>query len=237
MAVRMVPLASLADRLYRVVRQTSKELNKRVNLDIKGSHVELDRGVLDKMGAPLEHMLRNAIVHGIEDREARAALGKPDIGEISLSLKQEGNEIILSLSDDGAGLDFERIRERAIDAGLLRADENPDSARLADLIFTAGFTTASEISQVAGRGVGMDVVKTEVTSLGGRIEIISDAGRGTLFHLYIPLTLAVTKALVVRADTVSYAIPSAMIEQVLDLKEADLTRIRDAGAVDWMGNH
>ena len=237
MAVRMVPLASLADRLYRVVRQTSKELNKRVNLDIKGSHVELDRGVLDKMGAPLEHMLRNAIVHGIEDRETRAALGKPDIGEISLSLKQEGNEIVLSLSDDGAGLDFERIRERAIEAGILRADENPDSARLADLIFTAGFTTASEISQVAGRGVGMDVVKTEVTSLGGRIEIVSDAGRGTLFHLYIPLTLAVTKALVVRADTVSYAIPSAMIEQVHDLKEADLTRIRDAGAVEWMGNH
>jgi len=105
------------------------------------------------------------------------------------------------------------------------------------LIFTAGFTTASEISQVAGRGVGMDVVKTEVTSLGGRIEIVSDAGRGTLFHLYIPLTLAVTKALVVRADAVSYAIPSSMIEQVLDLKEADLTRIREAGAVEWMGNH
>ena len=236
MAVRMVPLGSLADRLYRVVRQTSKELNKRVNLEIKGSQVELDRGVLDKIGAPLEHMLRNAVVHGIEDREVRSALGKPDIGEISLLLKQEGNEIILSLSDDGAGLDFERIRERAVEAGLLAVDEEVSSSRLADLIFTAGFTTASEVSQVAGRGVGMDVVKTEVSSLGGRIEIVSNANQGTQFNLYIPLTLAVTKALLVRADTASYAIPSAMIEQVLDLKEAELTRIRDAGAVEWMNN-
>ena len=237
MSVRMVPLGSLADRLYRIVRQTSKELNKRANLEITGSQVELDRSVLDKMGAPLEHMLRNAIAHGLEDREVRAARGKPDIGEILLSLKQEGNEIILTLSDDGAGLDFDRIRARAIEAGLFSADEDVDEARLADLIFTPGFTTATEVSQVAGRGVGMDVVKTEVTSLGGRIETISTLGEGTEFRLYIPLTLAVTKALLVRADTTRYAIPSVMIEQVLDLKEAALTRMRDAGEAEWMGHH
>ena len=236
MSVRMVPLASLADRLYRIVRQTSKELNKRVNLEIKGGHVELDRGVLDKIGAPLEHMLRNAVAHGIEDRNVRAALGKPDIGEISLSLQQEGNEIILSLSDDGAGLDFQRIRERGIEAGLIDASEDVAMSRLADLIFMPGFSTASEVSQVAGRGVGMDVVKTEVSSLGGRIEIVSNTSQGTQFNLFIPLTLAVTKALLVRANAVDYAIPSAMIEQVLDLKETELTRIRDAGAVEWMNN-
>ena len=237
MSVRMVPFGSLADRLYRIVRQTSKELNKRVNLEIKGSQVELDRSVLDKMAAPLEHMLRNAVAHGVEDRDIRAAKGKPDIGEISLALKQEGNEIILSFADDGAGLDFDRIRERGIEAGLLQADEEVDTERLANLIFTPGFSTASEVSQVAGRGVGMDVVKTEVGSLGGRIETISTPGHGTEFRLYIPLTLAVTKALIVRAGSKRYAIPSVMIEQVLDLKEAALSRIRDAGTAEWMGHH
>ena len=235
MAVRMVPFGSLADRLYRIVRQTSKELNKRVNLEISGSQVELDRSVLDKMGAPLEHMLRNAVAHGLEERDVRLARGKPEIGEISLALKQEGNEIILSFSDDGAGLDLERIRARAIESGLLGADEEVDTAHLADLIFTPGFSTASEVSQVAGRGVGMDVVKTEVSSLGGRIEIISTPGQGTEFRIYIPLTLAVTKALLVRVGSKRYAIPSVMIEQVLDLKEAALTRIRDAGKAEWMG--
>ncbi|TPW00664.1 MAG: type IV pili sensor histidine kinase and response regulator, partial [Alphaproteobacteria bacterium] len=163
MSVRMVPFGSVADRLYRIVRQTGKELGKRANLEIRGGQVEIDRSVLDKMGAPLEHMLRNAVAHGLEDRDTRIAQGKPDIGEISLTLAQEGNEIILSFSDDGAGLDFERIRERAVDAGLLGADEEADTARLVDMIFTPGFSTASELSQISGRGIGMDIVKTEVT--------------------------------------------------------------------------
>ncbi len=236
MSVRMVPFGSLADRLYRIVRQTSKELNKRANLEISGSQVELDRSVLDKMGAPLEHMLRNAIAHGLEDRDTRIAQGKPDIGEISLALKQEGNEIILSFSDDGAGLDYERIRARAVEAGLLAGDEDATPARLADMIFNSGFSTASGVSQVAGRGVGMDVVKAAVSSLGGRIEIVSSAGKGTEFLLYIPLTLAVTKALLVRAGSKTYAVPSVMIEQVLDLKESALIRIRDARSAEWMGH-
>ena len=237
MSVRMVPFGSLADRLYRIVRQTSKELNKRVNLEIKGSQVELDRSVLDKMAAPLEHLLRNAVAHGVEDRETRVQQGKSEIGEISLALKQEGNEVILSFADDGAGLDFERIRARGIEAGLLQANEDVNAERLANLIFTPGFSTASEVSQVAGRGIGMDVVKTEVGSLGGRIETLSTQGRGTEFRLYIPLTLAVTKALIVRAGSKRYAIPSVMIEQVLDLKEAALSRIREAGTAEWMGHH
>lgn len=237
MAVRMVPFNSLADRLYRVVRQTAKELNKRANLEIAGGQVELDRSVLDKIGAPLEHMLRNAVAHGLESRDVRIAAGKPAIGEIDLSLQQEGNEIILSLSDDGAGLDFERIRARAVSLGLLGAQEEADTARLAEFIFAPGFSTAAEVSQIAGRGIGMDVVKSEVTSLGGRIEIASTPGEGTEFRLFIPLTLAVTKALLVRAGSKRYAIPSVMIEQVLDLKEASLARIRDAGTAEWMGHH
>jgi chemosensory pili system protein ChpA (sensor histidine kinase/response regulator) len=227
----------LADRRYRVVRQTAKELNKRANLEIAGGQVELDRSVLDKIGAPLEHMLRNAVAHGLESRDVRVAAGKPAIGEIDLSLQQEGNEIILSLSDDGAGLDFERIRARAVSLGLLGAQEEADTARLAEFIFAPGFSTAAEVSQIAGRGIGMDVVKSEVTSLGGRIEIASTPGEGTEFRLFIPLTLAVTKALLVRAGSKRYAIPSVMIEQVLDLKEASLARIRDAGTAEWMGHH
>ena len=236
MSVRMVPFSSLADRLYRIVRQTAKELNKRVTLDIKGGQVELDRSVLEKMGAPLEHMLRNAVAHGVESREERLTKGKPEVGEVTLALKQEGNEIILSLTDDGAGLDFDRIRERGLAAGLIKAGEE-DVERLANLIFTPGFSTASEVSQVSGRGVGMDVVKSEVGSLGGRIETISAPDKGTEFRLYIPLTLAVTKALIVRAGSRRYAIPSVMIEQVLDLKEVALERIREAGTAEWMGHH
>ena len=237
MAVRMIPFNSLADRLYRIVRQTTKELNKRANLEIKGGQVELDRSVLDKIAAPIEHMLRNAVAHGLETRDERIAKGKPEIGDVSLTLSQEGNEIVLILADDGSGLDYERIRARAITAGLLKSGEQADDERLANLIFTPGFSTASEISQIAGRGVGMDVVKTEVGSLGGRIEISSVPGKGTEFRLIIPLTLAVTKALLVRAGSKSYAIPSSMIEQVRDLKEEEVARIRDAGSAEWMGYH
>jgi chemosensory pili system protein ChpA (sensor histidine kinase/response regulator) len=237
MSVRMVPFSSVADRLYRIVRQTAKELGKRANLEIHGGQVEIDRSVLDKIGAPLEHLLRNAVAHGLEERDVRVARGKPEIGEIALTLTQEGNEIILNFSDDGAGLDFDRIRARGVASGLIAGDDAGDSTHLVDLIFTPGFSTASELSQVAGRGIGMDVVKTEVSSLGGRIEVVSTPGQGTSFRLYIPLTLAVTQALLVRTGSRQYAIPSVMIEQVLDLKEAALTRIRESGAAEWMGNH
>ena len=234
MAVRMLPFDSLAERLYRIVRQTAKELNKRANLEIKGGRLELDRNVLATIAAPLEHLLRNAVVHGIEAPERRRELGKAEIGEIVLSLKQEDNEIVLTLADDGAGFDSARIRARALEAGLLVEEDVLDATRLTELVFTPGFSTASEVSQVAGRGVGTDVVKTEVASLGGRVETISQPGQGTEFQLYLPLTLALTKALIVRVGSKKYAVPSVMIEQVLDLKEAALAAIRDAGTADWM---
>ncbi|WP_319241653.1 Hpt domain-containing protein [uncultured Propionivibrio sp.] len=235
MAVRMVPFGSLSDRLYRIVRQTSKELDKRVNLEIHGAQVELDRSVLDKMVAPLEHLLRNAVAHGLEAVAQRRAAGKPDIGEINLSLTQESNEVVLSLSDDGRGLDLPRIRARAIAAGMLAEDAVVSDDRLAEMIFMPGFSTAAEVSQIAGRGIGMDVVKNEVAHLGGRVDIATQAGKGTEFRLTLPLTLATTKALLVRVGNRRYAIPSAMIEQVLDLKEAALDDIRTAGRADWQG--
>ncbi|MEF8705950.1 MAG: response regulator, partial [Candidatus Accumulibacter sp. UW27] len=208
----------------------------RANLEISGAQLELDRTVLDKMLAPLEHMLRNAIAHGLEDAPLRLAKGKPEIGEISLRLTQEGNEIILSFSDDGAGLDLDRLRQRGLHAGLLTEAEAADPARVVELIFAAGISTASEVSRLSGRGIGMDVLKSEVNSLGGRIEVLSTPDQGTTFRLYLPLTLAVTKALLVRSGNRQYAIPAAMIEQVLDLKEKGLARIREAREAVWSGN-
>ncbi len=236
MSVRMLPFASQAERLYRIVRQTAKEVGKRANFDIVGAHVEVDRSVLEKMLGPIEHMLRNAVTHGIETRPERLAANKPETGEITLSLAQEANEIILSLSDDGRGLDRERIRQRAVELGLLQAADEIGDAALLDFIFRPGFSTASELTQVAGRGVGMDVVKTAVAELGGRIEIVSESGRGTRFNLYLPLTLAVNQTLLVRAGSQLYAVPSTMIEQVLELKENALTAIREAGETEWQGH-
>ncbi len=236
MSIRMVPFASIADRLYRIVRQATKEIGKRANLEISGAEIELDRTVLDKMLAPLEHMLRNAIAHGLEPAPVRAAKGKQEIGELSLSLAHEGNEVILTFADDGAGLDLKRLRERGLAAGLLSQEDAADPARVQELIFAPGISTASEVSRLSGRGIGMDVLKSEVASLGGRIEVVSSAGQGTTFRLYLPLTLAVTKALLVRSGKRDYAIPAAMIEQVLDLREKGLARIREAHAATWSGN-
>lgn len=161
---------------------------------------------------------------------------KPEIGEISLTLKQEGNEIILSLSDDGAGLDIDRLRERGLSSGLLRKDDASHPERVVELIFAPGISTANEISQLSGRGIGMDVLKSEVTSLGGRIEVVSLPGQGTTFRLYLPHTgrhQGPAGPLRQPPD----AIPSAMIEQALDLKEKALARIRDAREAVWTGNH
>ncbi|RDE50206.1 MAG: response regulator [Candidatus Accumulibacter meliphilus] len=236
MSVRMVPFSSIADRLYRIVRQAGKELGKRANLEISGGQLQLDRTVLDKMLAPLEHMLRNAIAHGLENTPQRLAKGKPEIGELSLKLTQEGNEVIVAFADDGAGLDLQRLRERGLAAGLLNEEQAADEAQIVEMIFAPGISTASGISRLAGRGIGMDVLKSAVVSLGGRIEVLSTPDQGTTFRLYLPLTLAVTKALLVRSGQREYAIPAAMIEQVLDLKEKGLTRIREANAALWSGN-
>jgi chemosensory pili system protein ChpA (sensor histidine kinase/response regulator) len=233
MSVRMVPFEELADRLYRIVRQTSKEVGKRVNLDIQGGSIEIDRGVLDRMTAPIEHLLRNAIAHGVEIPEQRLAAGKPEFGQITLKLNQLSNEIALELSDDGHGLDFERILARGRKSGLIGEAERPTENRLTQLIFEPGFSTAESISGVAGRGVGMDVVKNETLSVGGRIDVSSVNGQGTKFIVHLPLTLAVTQALLVRSGERTYAIPSNMVEQALEVKEQPLEEARSRGYVEW----
>jgi chemosensory pili system protein ChpA (sensor histidine kinase/response regulator) len=237
MGVRLVPLGNLADRFYRIVRQTAKELDKKANLELKGTRTELDRSVLEKITAPFEHLLRNAIAHGIEPPAARVAAGKPEIGEIAIDAVQRGNEVVLTIADDGAGLNFARIREKAVATGLLAPDIELPDAQLAQFIFLSGFSTAKEVSEIAGRGVGMDVVKNEITSLGGRVEIASAAGRGTTLIITLPLTLAVTQAVMLRAGPTTYAVPSVMIEQVQEFKAQPYAEIASQGEIVWKDNH
>ena len=236
MRIRMVHLSSIAERLHRIVRQTAKELGKSAQLEIRGGQVELDRSVLEKITAPFEHLLRNAIAHGLEDPATREANGKSPTGQITLLARQEGNEIVLMFSDDGAGIDLQRIRAKALERGLLAEDAEPTDTQLTELIFNAGFSTATEVTQVSGRGIGMDVVRNEIAALGGRIEVSSTAGAGTVFTIYLPLTLAVTQAVMVRAGNGLYALPSAMIEQVQEFKAHALSEIHDNKEISWQNN-
>ncbi len=235
MRVRMIPFASVSERLYRVTRQTAKELDKRVNLDIRGSNVEMDRGVLEKMVGPFEHLLRNAIVHGIESREQRKATGKNETGELLIEIRQEGNEVVIRFKDDGQGLNLNSIREKALSVGLLSLDDEPGEAETAGLIFEPGFTTASEVTELAGRGVGMDVVRSEAASLGGRVEVATSSGQGAEFTIHLPLTLAVTQVVLLSAGGRTFAVPSVLVEQVQHLKSNALANAYNDGAVMWQG--
>ncbi len=233
MRIRMVPFASISERLFRIVRQAAKETEKRAVLDIKGGQVEVDRSVLERITAPFEHMLRNSVAHGVEPSAERIAKGKPELGEIRIEVRQEGNEIVLAVTDDGAGLNYERIRAKAVSLGLLKPEDAPSDAEVAEYIFHPGFSTAAEVTQLAGRGVGMDVVKSEIAALGGRVDLTSEAGRGTKFAIYLPLTLAVTQAVMVRAGGVMFAIPAVMVEQVRQVKADELGTFETAGEAQW----
>lgn len=235
MQVRSAPVASVAARLHRVVRQTAKELGKRVNLDIEGGQIALDRALLERMVPLLEHLLRNAVAHGIESSEERRASGKPEFGQITLAVRNLGSEIELRVQDDGRGLDYAAILERARAAGLLGPDAQPDEASLARLVFLPGFSTASELSQIAGRGVGLDVVHSEIQALGGRIDLTSAPGRGTAFRILLPTTLAITQALLVRALDRRWAIPANLIVQTEHLPAEALHAAQQMGHLLWQG--
>ena len=237
MSVRMLPFNAIINRLYRVVRQTAKEHGKRVNLDVRNGQLELDRSVLDKMVGAIEHLLRNSVVHGIEPPEVRLATGKAEIGEILLSLTQQANEIIIELHDDGAGLDYARIADKARQLGLLTADADVSALeenRLAQFIFAPGFSTATELTSAAGRGVGMDAVKNETENLGGRIDVQSQTGQGVRLRIFLPLTLAVTQVLLVRSGNRTYALPSSMVEQVMELRAEAAAKIREEAETRWL---
>jgi chemosensory pili system protein ChpA (sensor histidine kinase/response regulator) len=226
---RMVEFESMADRLYRVVRQAAKETGKQVRLDIVGGSIEVDRGVLERMTGPFEHLLRNGVAHGIEAPDVRVTANKDATGTITISLAQAGNEVAVEFRDDGAGLNLERIRERALALGLLAADAPTSEADLANMIFAPGFSTADSVSELAGRGVGMDVVRAEVNAMGGRIETATATGQGAIFRLVLPLTTAVTQVVMLRCGELSIAVPSTLVELVKRVPGEDIEQAYASG--------
>ena len=224
MRTRMLPFDSLVPRLRRVIRQAAAETGKQAQLRVEGAQGELDRNVLERMTAPLEHMLRNAIAHGLEIPEARVAAGKPAEGSIRIAIRREGSEVVLQVGDDGAGLDRAAIRRRAVERGLIAADAQLSDADLDVLILEPGFSTADSVSRLAGRGVGMDVVASEVRQLGGSIDIASTPGQGTTFTLRLPQTLAVTQAVFVKIGETRYAVPIASVRGVGRIAREELAR-------------
>ncbi|HSH29436.1 MAG TPA: Hpt domain-containing protein, partial [Thiohalobacter sp.] len=222
MRTRMVPFSGLAPRLRRIVRQVCQEVGKRAELEIEGAESEMDRTVIDRIVAPLEHMLRNAIAHGIEAPEQRRKHGKPEAGGIRLTLRREGSEVVIRLSDDGAGMNIEAIRAKALERGFITPDTDFTDNEIMQFVLETGFSTASEVTQVAGRGVGMDVVNSEIKQLGGSLHIDSAAGQGTSFTVRLPFTLAMSQALLVQVHEETYAIPLTGIEGIVRMPQEQL---------------
>ena len=232
---RMVEFEGISDRLYRVVRLASKETGKQVRLDLLGGTIEMDRGMLDRMTPAFEHLLRNCVAHGIESPAVRSAAGKEAAGLITVELRQEGNDVSVEFRDDGAGLDLKRIREKAISSGLITADQQLDDQQAANLIFMPGFTTATQVTELSGRGIGMDVVRSEVNGVGGRIETATTFGQGTQFKLVLPLTTAVTQVVMIRSGSLVVGVPANVVETVRRTTAKDLQQAYNTGTLDVGG--
>lgn len=222
MRTRMVPFSRLLPRLQRIVRQVGRELSKPVNLEVRDAEGELDRNILERMIPPLEHMLRNAVDHGIESAELRADRGKPAAGTITLRLAREGGEILVEVSDDGGGIDASVIRRKAIEKGLLDADAEISEEELLGFVMAPGFSTAAAVTQISGRGVGMDVVNSEVRQMGGSISIASVVGEGTRFTVRLPFTVSINRALMVMIGDDEYALPLNTIEGIVRVSPQQL---------------
>lgn len=215
MKTRMVPFQRLVPRLRRIVRQVSLELNKQVELRVFNADGEMDRTILERMISPLEHMVRNAVDHGIENRDQRAASGKPEVGNIDLEISRDGGDVVLTLTDDGRGVNLDAVRRKAIERGLMDADANLSDQDVMQFILQAGFSTAEAVTQISGRGVGMDVVSSEIKQMGGSVEIQSEAGVGTRFVVRLPFTVSVNRALMVRVGDDLYAVPLNNIQGIV----------------------
>ncbi len=237
MRTRMVPFNRLLPRLRRTVRQVARELAKEVDFHAYNAEGELDRNVLERMVPPLEHMLRNAVDHGIERAEFRRGFGKPDVGRIDLRLSREAGDVVIEISDDGAGIDVESVRAKAIERGLMAVDAKLRDDEVLQFVLAPGFSTAKSITQISGRGVGMDVVHSAVKQLGGSITIMSMPGKGTRFTVRLPFTVSVNRALMVSVGEDQYAIPLNTIEGIVRVSGAELEKLYrpDGGGFEYAG--
>ncbi len=236
MAVRMVPVANTFKKMTRVVRDLSAAQGKQIDLELKGEYTELDRSIVDALADPLAHMIRNAVDHGIERPDEREAHGKSARGRIELAAFQRGGAFLVQITDDGRGLSRERIRDKAVANGLITPGQDLDDADLFNLIFSAGFSTATNVTDVSGRGVGMDVVRQSIAALRGKVDISSEAGQGTQMTITLPLTLAIIDGLLVVVGKQRYILPALLVRECLrpgfDMlgmtsTQGEVVRIRD----------
>ena len=237
MKVRMVPIESVVSRFPRMIRDLNKKLNKKMELHMTGEETELDRTVIDEIGDPLQHLLRNAADHGLESNEERLALGKEEVGQIYLDAYQDGNNVNIVVRDDGAGIDVEKVKQKAIEKGNITPEqaEIMTDKDVIDLLFKPSFSTAEKITDVSGRGVGLDVVKTKIEGLGGNIECKTVLGEGSSFIIRLPLTLAIIQALMVELGKEKYAIPLGSIQTIEDIPVSDVKHVQTKEVINLRG--
>ncbi|UZE44449.1 chemotaxis protein CheA [Selenomonas sputigena] len=237
MKVRMVPVSQVFNRFPRMVRDIAKELNKDINLTVEGEETELDRTVIDEIGDPLMHLLRNSLDHGVEHPDDREKKGKPRTGEVGLIARHEGNNVVIMVTDDGAGIDAEKIRAKAVEKGLYTQEEadalsDTDAVRI---IFAPGFSTADHITDISGRGVGMDVVRSKIESLGGHVDVETKIDEGSVFKIKLPLTLAIIQALLVKVQEEMYAIPLGSIDSTINIHPDDIKTVQNQAVIVLRG--
>lgn len=235
--MRMVPVETVFNRFPRLVRQLARELHKKMDLDIIGAETELDRTVIDEIGDPLVHLIRNSCDHGIEQPEERKRAGKPETGTITLKAYHSGNHVFIEIEDDGAGINREKVLEKAIEKGIVKKEEagSLTDSQIYNLIFESGFSTADHVSDISGRGVGLDVVKSTIQSLGGSISVHSAEGRGSVFTIQLPLTLSIISVMLVEIGTEKYAVPLSSIVETAIIKKGEILKAHHQKVIDFRG--
>ena len=237
MKVRMVPVSAVFNRFPRMVRDVSKELGKEINLTIEGEETELDRTVIDEIGDPIMHLLRNSLDHGVESPDKREAKGKPRTGEVGLIARHEGNNVVIMITDDGAGIDANKIRRKAVEKGMISQSEadSLDDSDAVRLIFLPGFSTAEQITDISGRGVGMDVVRSKIEALSGHVDVETHIDEGSVFKIKLPLTLAIIQAMLVRVQEEMYAIPLTSIDSTINIEPSDIQTVQNKEVIVLRG--
>ena len=238
MKVRMVPIESVVSKFPRMIRDLSKKLNKKMELYMSGEETELDRTVVDEIGDPLMHLLRNAADHGLESAELRAQRGKPEVGSIFLDAYQDGNNVVIEVRDDGNGIDAENVKKKAIERGVITPEQGESMSEkdIINLLFHAGFSTAKQISDISGRGVGLDVVKSKIESLSGEVEVKSVLGEGSTWIIRLPLTLAIIQALMVTVGGEKYAISLGSIQTIEDIRPDEIKFVQNREVINLRGS-